>query len=358
MAKDSFQEKTEKPTPRRREQARDKGQVARSREIPSVLILMTSLAVFFLAGTWMFWSLSALMGVFFQNLSQWRIDSIDAAGALMFDLGRKIFTILAPFLLVVLVAGIAANVAQVGFYFKFSLLTPKFSKLNPLSGLKKFVSLKALVEVFKSVAKILVIGSVAYLAVMADLESIPALIQLPVVQILTYIGHLSAKICFYTALVMIFLSILDYVYQRWEHEKTLRMTKQEIKDESKQTDGDPKVKARIRSIQLEMSRRRMMDAIPEADVVITNPTHLAVALKFDGQSMAAPTVVAKGAGHLATKIKDIARSHAVPVIENKPLAQALMKAVEIGQAIPAELYKAVAEILAYVYRMKGSHPGV
>ena len=358
MAKDNFQEKTEKPTPRRREQARKKGQVARSREIPSVLILMTSIGVFFLAGTWMFWSLSSLMGGIFENLSSWRIESIEQTGSLLAALGGRILGILTPILLAVFIAGIVSNVAQVGFMFKFSLLAPKISKLNPLNGLKRFVSLKALVEVVKSISKMLIIGAVAYLAVVTDIESIPALVQLPVSRIMIYIGHMSAKICFFAALVMIFLAVVDYVYQRWEHEKNLRMTKQEIKDETKQTEGDPKVKARIRSIQLEMSRRRMMDAIPEADVVITNPTHLAVALKFDGQTMAAPCVLAKGAGHLAARIKNLARENGVPVIENKPLAQALYKAVEIGEAIPMELYKAVAEILAYVYRIKGRQPNI
>jgi len=151
------------------------------------------------------------------------------------------------------------------------------------------------------------------------------------------------------------LAVLDFMYQRWQHEKDLKMTKQEVKDEQRQTYGDPKVKARIRGVQMEMARRRMMDAVPEADVVITNPTHLAIALKFDAQEMIAPRVLAKGAGFVAQRIREIAEENQIPIVEEKPLAQGLYKMVEIGDYIPAELYRAVAEVLAYVYRLKGMH---
>ena len=214
----------------------------------------------------------------------------------------------------------------------------------------------SLFELTKSLIKILFVGGVAFIMVKGELLTIPSLIQYSVIDIFSFIGRVSLKICFNVSLVLILLAVLDFAYQRWDHEKNLKMTKQEIKDEHKQTEGDPKVKARIRSIQLETARQRMMEAVPDADVIITNPTHLAVALKFEAEEMIAPCVVAKGAGYIADKIKQIASEHGVPVIENRPLAQTLFKAVEIGGVIPADLYKAVAEILAYVYRLKGTRP--
>jgi len=186
----------------------------------------------------------------------------------------------------------------------------------------------------------------------------PELILCSVVDILAFTGWVAFKICLGACVTLIVLAALDYAYQRWEYEKSLRMTKQEVKDEYKQTEGDPNVKARIRSIQLETARRRMMEAVPEADVVITNPTHLAVALRFDAHKMAAPCVVAKGSGYVAERIKQIAEEHHVPIVENKPLARTLVKTVDIGDVIPVELYKAVAQILAYVYRLKGRRSAV
>jgi flagellar biosynthetic protein FlhB len=217
------------------------------------------------------------------------------------------------------------------------------------------VSLKALVELAKSILKLLFIGLIAYILVKSDMDAFPELIHQEVGQILVFIARVALKIAFFVCLAMIVLAVLDFLYQRWQHEKDLRMTKQEVKDEQKQTYGDPKVKSRIRSMQLEMARRRMMEAVPEADVVITNPTHLAIAIKFDAAKMVAPQVLAKGAGHVAQRIKEIAAEHEVPLVENKPLAQALYKMVELGDYIPAELYRAVAEVLAYVYRLKGMY---
>ena len=256
MPEERFQEKTEKATPRRREKAREKGQVARSHEIPTVLVLMASLGIFFFAGSWMILSLLSFMVGIFQDLIRWQIDSVDAAGALMVAVSRNVFAILAPFLLALVVAGVAANIAQFGLMFNFSLLSPNFSKLNPLRGLKKLVSQNALIEVFKSTAKIAIICFAAYAAVIADMDSMPALIQLPAVQIFQHTGQMVMKIGLYSALTLILLAGIDYVYQRWEHEKNLRMTKQEVKDEIRQSEGDPIIKARIRAIQREISRRR------------------------------------------------------------------------------------------------------
>jgi len=355
MPETNGQERTEQATAKKRSDSRRKGQVAQSKEIPSALILITSLGIFFYAGSWIFWSLSEFFTGFYQNLDTLRLNNIADTSALFFELFKKVLMILLPLLFPILLAGLVANIAQVGFEIHTEAMGFKFGKLNPISGMKKFVSLKSLVEVVKSIAKILLIGGVAGLVINGEMQQFPALIHQEVGQILLFISRVAFKIFFYVALVLIILAALDYIYTRWQFEEDLKMTKQEVKDERKQTEGDPKVKARIRSIQMEMAQRRMMEAVPEADVVITNPTHLAIAIKFDAQSMIAPTILAKGAGFVAEQIKEIAVENRIPLVEDKPLAQALYKMVEVGDFIPVELYRAVAEILAYVYRLKGGY---
>jgi flagellar biosynthetic protein FlhB len=244
---------------------------------------------------------------------------------------------------------------QVGFQISTEAMALKLSKLNPISGMKRLASLKSLVELGKSIIKILFIGSIAYLLMISDMQEFPSLIHQEVGQILVFIARVSLKICFFVCLAMIVLAVLDYIYQRWQYEQDLKMTKQEVKDEQKQSYGDPQVKSRIRAVQMEMARRRMMEAVPQADVVITNPTHLAIALKFDAREMIAPRVLAKGSGHIAQRIREIAVDNQIPLVEEKLLARALYKMVEIGDYIPAELYRAVAEVLAYVYRLKGMY---
>ena len=355
MPETSGQERTEKATPKRRRQARRKGQVAQSREIPSVLILITALTFFYFAGSWMFLHLSDFIGGVYQNMDTLRLNSAADLSAFSVEIFKKLFTILIPFFAPILVAAAIGNIGQFGFEVHLEPIKPKLTKLNPISGVKKLFSLKSLVELAKSILKILIIGGIAYALIKSEMEGFPALMQLGVAQILLFIAKAAFKIIFLICLALIVLAFLDYVYQRWQHEENLKMTKQEVKDERKQTEGDPKVKSRIRKVQFEMAVRRMMEEVPEADVVITNPVHLAVALKFEASQMHAPTVVAKGAGHVAQRIKEIAGEHHVPVVEDKPLAQTLFKMVEIGEFIPEELYRAVAEILAYVYRIKGMY---
>jgi flagellar biosynthetic protein FlhB len=277
------------------------------------------------------------------------MNSIHPFVAAVFE---QILSILLPVMTAVVIAGLLGNIIQVGFLFTGETLVPKFSKLNPIKGMKKFVSIRSLAELVKSLIKVCIVAGVAVLMIRGELENIPGLMQMRPIDIVAFIGSVSLRICFYTCLVLIVLAILDYAFQRWRHEKDLKMTKQEVKDEFKQREGDPKVRARIRKVQIEMARRRMMEAVPEATVVITNPTHLAIALKFDVKKMIAPCVVAKGAGAIAGRIKEIAKKNNVPIVENKPLAQTLFKAVEIGGLIPVELYRAVAEVLAYVYRLR------
>ena len=355
MAENSGQEKTEKATGKKRSEARKKGQVAQSKEISSVMILMTSLGIFYFGGGWIFWSLSELITGVYQNIGTLRITQVSDASAFSLEILYHFLMVLLPFLIPIAVVGFIANVMQVGFQINTEAIGLKFNKMNPVSGVKKLVSLKALVELGKSIIKILFIGSIAYLLVKSDIKAFPILIHQEVGQILVFIARVSLKVCFFVCLAMIVLAVIDYIYQHWQHEQDLKMTKEEVKDEMKQSYGDPKVKARIRGVQMEMARRRMMEAVPEADVVITNPTHLAIALKFDAWDMIAPRVLAKGSGHIAQRIREIAAENQIPIVEEKPLAQALFKMVEIGEFIPAELYRAVAEVLAYVYRLKGMY---
>ena len=351
MAEGKDQEKTEKATPKRREKAREEGQVAQSREIPSVLVLLSVLGLFSLSGFYIFQKMSLLMREIFQRIGTFSLE-IASASALFSEVLQHIFILLIPVMSVVIVAGLVGNLFQIGFMFSAKPMTPKLSKLNPLSGLKKLVSLRAMIELVKSILKISIVGGIAYLMLRGEMESIPALMQMEIIDIMSFIGRVSFKILFYTCLVLILLAALDYAYQKWQHEKDMKMTKQEVKDEAKQSQGDPAVKSRIKSIQREMAQRRMMESVPKADVIITNPTSLAVAIKYD-DSMMAPEVIAKGAGFIAVRIKQIASEKGIPIVENKPLAQTLFKVAEIGDRIPFNLYRAVAEILAYVYRLKG-----
>jgi len=353
MPENAGQEKTEKATGKKRSAARRKGQVAQSKEISSAMILMTALAIFYFSGAWILQKLAELIVGVYQNVGTLRFTQISDASAFSLEILYQFLAVVLPFLLPIAIVGIVANVMQVGFQISTEAIAPKFTKMNPISGLKRLGSLKSMVELCKSIFKIIIIGSIAYLLVKSDVQDFPALIHQEVGQILVFIARVSLKVCFFVCLSIIVLAVLDYIYQRWQHEQDLKMTKQEVKDEQKQTYGDPKVKARIRGVQLEMARRRMMEAVPEADVVITNPTHLAIALKFDAREMAAPRILAKGSGYIAQRIREIAVEHQIPIVEEKPLAQALFKMVEIGDYIPAELYRAVAEVLAYVYRLKG-----
>ena len=355
MPETGGQERTEKGTAKRRQQSRQRGQVAQSREIPSVLILMTALGFFYFAGAWMFWNISEFIGGVYQNLDTLRLNTVSDASAFSVDIIKKLFSILIPFFVPLLIAGLVGNIGQVGFEMHGGPLKPKLSKINPIAGFKKFVSLRTLVELGKSIMKLVIIGGISYGLIKAEMRGFPPLMQQGVGEILLFIAQVAFKILFFVCLALIILALLDYIYQRWQFEQSIKMTKQEVKDERKQSEGDPRVKSRIRKAQLEMAARRMMEAVPEADVVITNPVHLAVALKFEASEMMAPAVIAKGAGHIAERIKEIAREHQVPIVEDKPLAQTLFKIVEIGEFIPVELYRAVAEILAYVYRLRGMY---
>jgi flagellar biosynthetic protein FlhB len=355
MADSPGQERTERATDKRRTEARKRGQVALSREIPSTLILATLLAVFYFAGSRALADLIRIFSGFFGQLNTLRLRTISDAGALAAEIFQSALWLLVPIFLPLLVAGLAGNIAQIGFEFHSEPLAPKLSKLNPLAGLKRICSLRGLVEMVKSLVKIAFVAAIAGSVMSGHLTELPTLVRRDLGGIWDFTHTAAFQLMFFVCLAMMVLAAADYIYQRWQHEQNLKMTKQEIKDERKQSEGDPQIKARIRSLQRQAAYHRMAAEVPRADVVITNPTHLAVALRFDPAEMAAPRVVAKGADYIAQRIRDIAREHGVPLVENKPLAQALYKGAELGDPIPVELYRAVAEVLAYVYRLKGKY---
>jgi flagellar biosynthesis protein FlhB len=265
---------------------------------------------------------------------------------------------MAPFFLVMMASAFGINVAQVGFRITGKAAYPKFSRLNPMQGIKRLFSMSSAVELGKSILKLLLIGGIVYLTIASQFDKLFSLTNIPFDALGPMVGHMLSRLFLVASLSLLIVGILDYAYNRYSYEKSLKMTKEEIKEEAKQADGDQAVKGKIREIMFKNSFRRMMKKLPEADVVIANPIHLAVALKYDRSKNSAPIVVAKGARKVAERIKAIAREHGIPVIENPPLARALFKVVEIGQEIPLDQYKAVAEVLAYVYRLKRKFFGV
>lgn len=260
--------------------------------------------------------------------------------------------IVAPIALITMVAGVAANLLQVGFLFTLHPVTPDFNKINPASGFKRIFSRRAVAELVKSIAKVTIVGFVAYTAIRDEIVTFPTLIGRAPIQVVGIVAEMVSTVLLRVGLSMLVLALLDFMYQRWEFEQSLRMTKQEVKDEMKQTEGNPEIKSRIRQKQREMARRRMMQDVTKADVVVTNPTHYAVALEYKQGVMEAPRVLAKGQGFLALRIREIAAEAGVPVVENPPVARQIFRLADVGQTIPADLYQSVAEILALVYRLK------
>ncbi len=348
---DQDQERTEDATSRRREDAREKGQVARSTEIVSVGILVACVIYFYFGAAGLLKNIMELMTSGFRTAGQFNITP-DSLHYLFIDYILKGFTILFPIMLTVVVAAILGNMLQIGVMFSTESVTPKFSKIDPIKGIERLFSLRSIVELIKNTFKICIVSAVAYVVVKDEISNMIILMDQSVWGMMTYFGRICFKIILATTIVLVILAILDYIYQRWEYEKSLRMTKQEIKDEYKNTEGDPLIKSRIRRLQREAAQKRMMAAVPKADVIITNPTHLAVAIQYDHENMMAPKVLAKGANIIAEKIKEIARENDIPIVEDKPLAQVLYKMVDVDQWIPEDLYRAVAEVLAFVYGQK------
>jgi flagellar biosynthetic protein FlhB len=346
------QEKTEQATPKKRQESRNKGQVAKSAEVSTAFIMIGVFAVLFFTGGWM---INILLSIFTKSIveyASWDI-TIENVTTMFQQVTLEATIVLLPIMAIAMLAGVAGNYLQIGFLFTTEPLLIKLERLDPIQGFKRIFSLRAIVELLKSVFKILFISFVVFSFVYHKKHEVLLLSQKGIGYSLEVLGTLTIQIGLSVGLILLFLSVLDYLYQKYDFEKNIRMSKQDIKDEYKKTEGDPLIKSKIKERQRQMAMRRMMQEVPRADVIITNPTHFAVALKYDANTMDAPKVIAKGLDAVALKIRDIAKEHNIITMENKPLARALYHQVEIGESVPEDLFKAVAEVLAYVYRIKG-----
>ncbi len=346
------EDKTEKATPKRKEDARKEGQVLQSREIKTALLLIITFFILKLTGSYMYKNITDFMKKIFtyyinkEDLMQ-KPNFIILISETMF-LGLKI---MAPIAGAALIGGLVASYAQIGFLFTTKTLKPKLSRINPLEGFKRLFSANAGMELIKSIAKIILVAYLAYKYIKEEINSVINLIDMEVSQVGLYIWEISINIALKIGLILIFLGLVDYIFQWRQYEKNLRMSKHEIKEEYKQMEGNMQIKSKIKQKQREMSLRRMMTDVPKADVIITNPTHLAIAIKYDAELTDAPIVLAKGQNYIAERIKEIAKENKIELVENKPLARSLYETTDIGQEIPAELFQAVAEVLAFVYSL-------
>lgn len=350
MAEESDLEKTEDPSPRRLEQAREEGQVPQSRELSTFLVTVTGAATLWLLGNWM---AGRMAGIVRNGFAFDRATVFDHA--LMLDVLNRMLSgallTLMPLFLALLIAAVAAPVLLGGLVFAPKALGPNFGRMNPIQGIGRMFSVHGLAEMVKAILKSLVVGGVAALVLWLNKEH---LFDLMVEPLESGMADFSDTVAFAALLIVLslgLLALIDVPFQLWQYQKKLRMTKEEVKRENKEQEGDPMVKGRIRALQREMARKRMMAEVPKADVVVTNPTHFSVALKYDAERMGAPVVVAKGRGETALKIREIAAQSGVPLLEAPPLARALYKHCELEAAIPAALYTAVAEVMAYVYQL-------
>jgi len=348
-------EKTETATRKKREKAREEGQVLKSGEIGTAVLLIVG---FFSLSVFAMGLLTSIMDTFafsFDHLTTVGMESVTnrhyMTGVVSY-MFIEIVLMSLPIMIVCMIAGLVTNLAQVGLKFTSKPLKPNLGRLNPLKGFKKIFSMRAVVELVKSLFKLALIGFIVYLELSREFENISAIMFMPLVFSFGYMAEVAARLGMIVGAWFIIIAILDYAYQRHKHEKDLKMSKHEVKEEWKQMEGNPLIKSKIRSKMREISMSRMMGDVPGADVIITNPTHFAVAVSYDRNVPAPPKVVAKGVDHLAKRIKEIGKENNVTIVENKEVARALYAAVDVGSEIPPELYKSVAEILAYVYKIK------
>ncbi len=351
---DSAADKTEEPTAKKLQDARKEGQVAKSQELISGAMLFALFIAIKLFGGYM---ANSFIKVFYRNygyISTYAVETPEL-GNLTSMFGRAMLDILLmtlPIFAFAVVIALLLNIFQVKWKVTSKPLQPKFSRLNPVSGFKKIISPEKLFELVKAIAKIIVIFSVAYSTLMDEIDKLKILYDLELISAVLYISEFVVDMGIKISAVYLLIGLVDYMYQKFKFKKDMKMSKQEVKDEYKQQEGDPQVKGKIKSKMRETSMRRMMQKMPEADVVITNPTHFACAIQYDKEKASAPVLIAKGADHLAQKLKDIAKEHNVPIVENKPLARMLYYNVEVDSEIPQELYQMTAEVLAYVYQLK------
>ena len=345
-------EKTHDPTPHRRREAREQGQVAKSQDLGSALLLLIAALTLMVAGGNLVHYMEEYTRGQLGGHAWITISSGDVThhwNATLFALGKRML----PILLLVFIGAIVVNVMQVGFIFLPDKLAPDISRVNPLKGLQRIFSMQGLMRLAFGLFKMTVIAAVAFWVLYGKFEQVLTLSKMPLDEAAAFIFDTLLWTAVKIAIALLILAILDYAFQKWKHEQDLKMTTQELREEMKNLEGNPEVKMRRRQVQRQMAENRTKQAVPTADVVVTNPTELAIAIKYDPEKMAAPIVVAKGAGVMAKRIRKLALENGIPIVEKKPLAQALYREVEIDHPIPQDKYAAVAEILAYVYQLKG-----
>lgn len=344
-------EKTEPATEKKRQEATQQGNVAKSQDLASVIILLAGFLMLRFYGSELYGICGEYMRYILSNAIHTQLN-LGETIMLFNQLIYLLIRILLPFFVAIMLSAVAANMIQTGFLFRLDPMIPNIDRLNPISGLQNVFSWKLVAELVKSVLKILIVSYIPYATIREEMPTIIRFIQLEplpaMIILLRIIFYMGIKII----MVLLALALADWAFQKWRHEENLKMSKEEIKEEYKQREGDPRVKQKIREKQRQAANRKMMDEVPKATVVVTNPTHIACALKYEPQQQGAPVVVAMGAGMIARRIKEIATENNVPIFENKPLARALYKMVEVGDEIPSDLYGAVVEILTQVYRMK------
>ncbi|MCO7125981.1 flagellar biosynthesis protein FlhB [Sporolactobacillus shoreicorticis] len=345
-------EKTEKATPHKREEGRKKGQVFKSADLCTAVSMLAIFLYFRFAGGGVIEQLAKMMGQFF-NVNLDMSVTEQNVHKMFSDLSIQVLKLLLPTLIIALVVGAASQIFQVGFLFLPDSLMFKSERISLLKGLKRTYSLRAIVELLKSMLKIIFVGMITFVILWMNRQSIAQSASQPLTESVRTLSQIMLNMGIAVSIALIALSLLDYLYQKYDYEKNMRMSKQDIKDEFKTIEGNPQIKSKIKERQKQMALNRMMQEVPNADVIITNPTHFAVALQYDAKEMNAPKVIAKGADLIALRIKEIAKENQIVIVEKKPLARALYHHLEIGDSIPEEFFKAVAEILAYVYRLKG-----
>ncbi|HOY69876.1 MAG TPA: flagellar biosynthesis protein FlhB [Methylotenera sp.] len=351
MAEDSDLEKTEQASPKRLETAREEGDVPRSRELATVSVLFAAGLSFWMMGSHLNSALKISMQ---QGLSLERADAFDPIKLLMkiSNMTIDLLIAFAPFALVLLVVALASPALIGGWVVSRKSIMPQFGRLNPIKGLSNMVSKNAAVELIKSIAKTILVATVAYIVIAGELEPILSLSSMSVTNGVSEVSHLLIVGFLSIVSALVLIAAIDVPYQLYQYAQKLKMTKEEVRQESKESEGNPEIKARVRQQQREMARRRMMSEVPKADVVITNPTHYAVAIQYQENGSRAPVVIAKGADTIALKIREIAKEHQVMTLEAPKLARALYAHTELGDEIPQTLYSAVAEVLAYVFQMR------
>ena len=356
MAEEGSSEKTEEPTARKLQKAREEGQVARSVELPTAVLLVTATLFFTLMGSWMFKQMGQL---FTYQLAFDRkvMDKAELMPSLFAQSLLDGFLLVLPIMLVLYVMAIISSGLTGGFIFSMQLISPKFNKLNPLSGLARMFGMKALIELAKSIGKFVIVGAILLLSVMHNIDDLLNLNRMDLGTAVRHAGEMIIDACFWMSMGLVLIAVADVPLQRYQVHKKLKMTKQEIKDEMKDMEGRPEVKAQIRRRQREMSNARMIDRVKDADVVITNPEHFAVALSYDPNGDSAPILLAKGADAVAARIREEAEKHGIEIFQAPPLARALYFTTDLERPVPEDLYYAVAQVIAYIFNLASVRPG-